>query len=334
MFCGGSYFTLTLQGGYVAEISRLNSGRSISKSSNLCQFQPVRIWSDQSVSLEGNEAGATARGLGCSYCKSDHLFSSPPQTSPNGPSWCWWLLAVLPLEGRAQLPFLALTSLKDRLSGIRKVLLFMAYSRHRWHTPRPKPVNTHPPFPGDLWSNLLLHNFLSSSGYAVGFPPEDAQWTATISPSYSGLHLRNVVLTLYRNATMQACTSNTQTSFISFTWHYSSYGIWFWVMSSASWPLWPHSLSVARCSSTCVVCGFTLRKIKSQWQSCITKWAKLPSLASKQCKAKLNHPVQNHTTESKCWLSPNSLNVLKNEETKYLNCLLCVNVLTKNEQII
>ncbi|KAM4554988.1 LON peptidase N-terminal domain and RING finger protein 3-like [Odontesthes bonariensis] len=53
------------------------------------------------------------------------------QASPNGPSWCWWLVAVLPLEGRAQLPFLALTSLKDRLSGIRKVLLFMAQSRHR-----------------------------------------------------------------------------------------------------------------------------------------------------------------------------------------------------------
>ncbi|XP_054647321.1 LON peptidase N-terminal domain and RING finger protein 3-like [Dunckerocampus dactyliophorus] len=55
------------------------------------------------------------------------------QASPNGPSWCWWLLAVLPLEGRAQLPFLAITSLKDRLSGIRKVLLFMAQSRHRGH---------------------------------------------------------------------------------------------------------------------------------------------------------------------------------------------------------
>nr|XP_046262201.1 LON peptidase N-terminal domain and RING finger protein 3-like isoform X2 [Scatophagus argus] len=53
------------------------------------------------------------------------------QCSPNGPSWCWWLLAVLPLEGRAQLPFLALTSLKDRLSGIRKVLRYMAHSRQR-----------------------------------------------------------------------------------------------------------------------------------------------------------------------------------------------------------
>uniref|UniRef100_A0A7N9ANH3 LON peptidase N-terminal domain and ring finger 3 n=1 Tax=Mastacembelus armatus TaxID=205130 RepID=A0A7N9ANH3_9TELE len=57
--------------------------------------------------------------------------NSELQANPNGPSWCWWLLAVLPLEGRAQLPFLALTSLKDRLSGIRKVLLFMAQTRHR-----------------------------------------------------------------------------------------------------------------------------------------------------------------------------------------------------------
>ncbi|KAL4631554.1 LON peptidase N-terminal domain and RING finger protein 3 [Arapaima gigas] len=54
-----------------------------------------------------------------------------PQVSPNGPSWCWWLLAVLPLEGRAQLPFLALTSLKERLSGIRRVLLFISRNRSR-----------------------------------------------------------------------------------------------------------------------------------------------------------------------------------------------------------
>uniref|UniRef100_A0A3Q0R7R7 LON peptidase N-terminal domain and ring finger 3 n=1 Tax=Amphilophus citrinellus TaxID=61819 RepID=A0A3Q0R7R7_AMPCI len=57
-----------------------------------------------------------------------HFF---PPINPNGPSWCWWLLAVLPLEGRAQLPFLALTSLRDRLSGIRKVLLFMLHNRSR-----------------------------------------------------------------------------------------------------------------------------------------------------------------------------------------------------------
>ncbi|KAG9272785.1 LON peptidase N-terminal domain and RING finger protein 3 [Astyanax mexicanus] len=56
---------------------------------------------------------------------------SDPQASPNGPSWCWWLLAVFPLEGRAQLPFLALPSLKDRLTGIRRVLLLMARNRSR-----------------------------------------------------------------------------------------------------------------------------------------------------------------------------------------------------------
>ncbi|KAJ8281735.1 hypothetical protein COCON_G00042540 [Conger conger] len=54
-----------------------------------------------------------------------------PQVGPNGPSWCWWLLAVLPLEGRAQLPFLAMTALKDRLIGIRRVLLFMSRNRSR-----------------------------------------------------------------------------------------------------------------------------------------------------------------------------------------------------------
>ncbi|KAM4818970.1 LON peptidase N-terminal domain and RING finger protein 3 isoform 2-T2 [Thomomys bottae] len=48
-----------------------------------------------------------------------------PQTNPNGPAWCWWMLAVLPLENRAQLPFLAMRSLKDRLNGIRRVLAFM-----------------------------------------------------------------------------------------------------------------------------------------------------------------------------------------------------------------
>ncbi|XP_068107170.1 LON peptidase N-terminal domain and RING finger protein 3 [Hyperolius riggenbachi] len=53
------------------------------------------------------------------------------QVNPNGPAWCWWILAVLPLESRAQLPFLAMTSLKDRLTSIRRVLLFMCRMRTR-----------------------------------------------------------------------------------------------------------------------------------------------------------------------------------------------------------
>lgn len=69
--------------------------------------------------------------IGCLFMQCDNVLFVSLQASPNGPSWCWWLLAVLPLEGRAQLPFLALTSLRDRLSGIRKVLLFMLHNRSR-----------------------------------------------------------------------------------------------------------------------------------------------------------------------------------------------------------
>lgn len=55
----------------------------------------------------------------------------PLQANPNGPAWCWWMLAVLPLESRAQLPFLAMTSLEDRLNGIRRILAFMSRERLR-----------------------------------------------------------------------------------------------------------------------------------------------------------------------------------------------------------
>ncbi|XP_010884712.2 LON peptidase N-terminal domain and RING finger protein 2 isoform X2 [Esox lucius] len=48
------------------------------------------------------------------------------QWSPNGPAWCWWLLAVLPLEQRAQLSILAMTTLRDRLSATRRVLILVA----------------------------------------------------------------------------------------------------------------------------------------------------------------------------------------------------------------
>lgn len=56
---------------------------------------------------------------------------SVTQASPSGPAWCWWLLAVLPLENRAQLTILAMTSLKDRLIAIRRVLIFVTRKRPR-----------------------------------------------------------------------------------------------------------------------------------------------------------------------------------------------------------
>ncbi|CAN9498504.1 unnamed protein product [Ophioblennius macclurei] len=54
-----------------------------------------------------------------------------PQASTSGPAWCWWLLAVLPLENRAQLTILAMTSLRDRLIAIRRVLIFVTRKRPR-----------------------------------------------------------------------------------------------------------------------------------------------------------------------------------------------------------
>lgn len=54
-----------------------------------------------------------------------------PQAIPDGPAWCWWLLAVLPLENRAQLTILAMNSLKDRLIAIRRVLIFVTRKRPR-----------------------------------------------------------------------------------------------------------------------------------------------------------------------------------------------------------
>uniref|UniRef100_A0A672QBI7 Uncharacterized protein n=1 Tax=Sinocyclocheilus grahami TaxID=75366 RepID=A0A672QBI7_SINGR len=56
---------------------------------------------------------------------------SDPQGNPNGPAWCWWLLAVLPLENKAQLTILTMNALKDRLVAIRRVLIFVTRKRPR-----------------------------------------------------------------------------------------------------------------------------------------------------------------------------------------------------------
>ncbi|XP_043925423.1 LON peptidase N-terminal domain and RING finger protein 1-like [Protopterus annectens] len=44
------------------------------------------------------------------------------QVSPDGPAWCWWLLAVLPLDPAYQTMVLSSTSLKERLDHLQKVL--------------------------------------------------------------------------------------------------------------------------------------------------------------------------------------------------------------------
>ncbi|XP_074650832.1 LON peptidase N-terminal domain and RING finger protein 1-like [Tubulanus polymorphus] len=50
----------------------------------------------------------------------------PTQPLPeNGPAWLWWVIAVLPLDPRAQASILAMTSLKDRLNAIKNVLVYL-----------------------------------------------------------------------------------------------------------------------------------------------------------------------------------------------------------------
>ncbi|XP_043918431.1 LON peptidase N-terminal domain and RING finger protein 1 isoform X2 [Protopterus annectens] len=48
------------------------------------------------------------------------------QVMPNGPAWCWWLLAVLPVDPKYQLSVLSMTSLKDRLIKIRNILTYFS----------------------------------------------------------------------------------------------------------------------------------------------------------------------------------------------------------------
>lgn len=45
---------------------------------------------------------------------------------PNGPAWCWWLLAVLPVDPRYQLSVLSMMSLKDRLIKIQHILTYFS----------------------------------------------------------------------------------------------------------------------------------------------------------------------------------------------------------------
>ncbi|KAL8562181.1 hypothetical protein ACOMHN_005166 [Nucella lapillus] len=48
-----------------------------------------------------------------------------PGTSPNGPAWAWWSVAVLPLETSVQLVILAMTSFKERLESLKRVLRYL-----------------------------------------------------------------------------------------------------------------------------------------------------------------------------------------------------------------
>ena len=43
----------------------------------------------------------------------------------NGPAWCWWVIAIMPLDQVAQLNILSKKSLRERLKAIERILGFM-----------------------------------------------------------------------------------------------------------------------------------------------------------------------------------------------------------------
>ncbi|KAM4676199.1 LON peptidase N-terminal domain and RING finger protein 1-like [Discoglossus pictus] len=49
--------------------------------------------------------------------------------SPDGPSWCWWLLSLLPLDPTYQMLIFSLTSLKERLLHLQHILSMFLQSR-------------------------------------------------------------------------------------------------------------------------------------------------------------------------------------------------------------
>ncbi|KAM9721986.1 LOW QUALITY PROTEIN: LON peptidase N-terminal domain and RING finger protein 2 [Dama dama] len=55
-----------------------------------------------------------------------------PRSNPIGPAWSWWMLAVLPLEQKAQLAILGMISLKECLLAIRRILVIITREMNSW----------------------------------------------------------------------------------------------------------------------------------------------------------------------------------------------------------
>eukprot|EP00058_Branchiostoma_floridae_P000294 XP_002585782.1 hypothetical protein BRAFLDRAFT_289769 [Branchiostoma floridae] len=81
---------------------------------NAAVYQEATSWVQ---SLPGNTIDRILQHFGnMPDCEAD------PQANPDGPSWTWWLLAILPVDQRIQYTILVMNSLKDRLEALRRIL--------------------------------------------------------------------------------------------------------------------------------------------------------------------------------------------------------------------
>ncbi|PKU27901.1 lon peptidase n-terminal domain and ring finger protein 1-like [Limosa lapponica baueri] len=53
----------------------------------------------------------------CPLCK-----QSLREASADGPTWCWWLISILPLDPSYQLNLFSSTSLRARLTQLQRIL--------------------------------------------------------------------------------------------------------------------------------------------------------------------------------------------------------------------
>lgn len=84
-------------------------------------YREVKSWFDHLPGMQRNQISRHFGGFPA--CDSDY------QGNPNSTAWLWKVLPILPLDPRIQLTMLAMTSYKERLEGILRVLEYIKRRR-------------------------------------------------------------------------------------------------------------------------------------------------------------------------------------------------------------
>ncbi|EPY75727.1 hypothetical protein CB1_001577022 [Camelus ferus] len=109
---------------YQQSVSWFTSLQDHMKEQILSHFglMPDRELEPQFIDEQSTEAPSMVACAFGSKINSNEYYT---KSNPSGPAWSWWILAVLPLERKAQLAILGMVSLKDRLLAIRRILVII-----------------------------------------------------------------------------------------------------------------------------------------------------------------------------------------------------------------